>query len=33
MSELQSKVLLLSLMSGEDVAKVLTDYHGLQLID
>ena len=34
MSELQRKVLeLLSLMSGEAVAKVLTDYHGLQLID
>ena len=34
MSELQRKVLeLLSLMSGEAVAKVVTDYHGLQLID
>ena len=34
MSELQRKVLeLLSLMSGEAVAKVLTGYHGLQLID
>lgn len=34
MSELQRKVwAVLSRMSGEAVANVLTDYHGLQLID
>lgn len=34
MSDLQRKVwAVLAKMSGEAVANVLTDYHGLQLID